>query len=326
MAAYNGHAIDAFDIETGELVYTAELHDHAVHCISLSSVASLDIPVFATSCHGGTLRFAELQTGKVLAKLRSAILGPIFSVCICEASVSLLIAGCYSTIEIWRIPTYRHVASIRGHDGRIMSVLCYRKHPGHIDNENPGFIASGDDTGVLRTWLLEDPWTPLLQIKAHESAILSIVLKRPLDNCNVNKYRLLTAGDDRTLRIFDALSGECLGCVSNHSGPIQAICLLRLNGYVKQHSVSTEVVEEKWQEDIVLTGGLDKRINFWRLSDLSLLHCMERAKPVRGLAVTVVPRPFMIATSMDEGLEIIDLTIYDDLPIEIRRLVRNHDP
>lgn len=205
-----------------------------------------------------------------------------------------------------------------------MSVLCHRSSPTHIDEKNPGFIASGDDRGYIRTWLLEKPWTPLLNIEAHTGAVLSMTLKRPMENSQIDRYRLLTTGEDRKFRVFDALTGECLGCVSNHTGPIQSLSVLSLNGPLLEPTVNCTTT--RWAEDIVLTAGLDKRINFWRLSDMALVHSMNREKPVRGISATTVPRPMMIATSMDEGLEVIDLTLYDHLPDDFKHLVLSHEP
>lgn len=204
-----------------------------------------------------------------------------------------------------------------------MCVLSHRSHPGHIDSNNPGFVASGDDLGYIRTWLLEDPWTPLLNIEAHEAAVLAMVLKKPMDNSDIDRYRLLTAGADKTFRVFDAMTGECLGRVSNHSGPIQALAVLRLNGPIL--SSGRPGKELRWKEDVVLTAGLDKRINFWRLNDMSLMYCMDRDKPVRGVAATCLPHPVIIATSMDEGIEILDLQLYDGIPPELRHWVDNHE-
>jgi WD40 repeat protein len=323
--------VDAFDLETGELVYTAAVHDRPVHCVALVSTASEQIPVFVTCCHGGTIKLVELQTGKILMRVRSVVSTPCYGVCICEGKRPLIIAGCFNKIEIWGIPLGRSQGSLTGHRGRVMCVLCHRSHPAYIDAELPGFIASGDDRGFIRTWLLEEPWTPLLEIEAHDASILSITLKRPMENSDIDRYRLLTTSEDKTFRIFDCMTGECLGRVSNHNGPVPALSILSLNGPIKSHkstetSALTKETVPRWQEDVVITCGLDKRINFWRLSDLTLLHCMERTKPVRGVASCIVPRPFMIATSMDEGLEIIDLTIYDDLPSELKHLIRYHEP
>lgn len=260
-------------------------------------------------------------------RVRSLVPGPCYAVCICEGKRSFLIAGCSNKVEIWQIPTGRSVSILEGHVGRVMSIMCHRSHPGHIDADNPGFIASGDDKGIMRTWLLEEPWTPLLEIKAHDGPILSITLKLPFDNSEDGRYRLLTTSEDKTFRIFDAITGECLGRVSNHNGPIQGLSILNLSGPIKtRSSEKSGTATSRWMEDIVLTCGLDKRINFWRLSDLSLLHCMERTKPIRGVSATIVPRPLMIATCMDEGVEIIDLTIYTDLPSELKHFLTYHEP
>lgn len=296
--------------------------------------------MFASCCHGGTIKLIELQTGNVLAKVRAAVSGPCYGsrdlccmlavtkyilstgVCIVDAKISLLVAGCCKNVEIWTLPKGRHLTSLEGHTGRVMCVAAHRSNPGHIDDDNPGFIASGDDLGNIRTWLLEDPWTPLLIIEAHAASILSITVKKPLDNCDIDRYRLFTTSEDRTFRIFDAMNGECLGCVSNHTGPIQALSILSLNGPIIGTDVSKEL---RWKEDIILTAGLDKRINFWRLNDLSLLFTMERGKPVRGVAATVFPKPMMVATSMDEGLEIIDLVLYEGLSEELKHLITSHE-
>ena len=78
LAAYNGPVIDAFDMQTGELLYTADAHDRPVHFIHLISAGTPKLPVFASCCHGGTIKLIELQTGKILEKVRSTVGGPCY--------------------------------------------------------------------------------------------------------------------------------------------------------------------------------------------------------------------------------------------------------
>ena len=78
LACYNGPVIDAFDIETGQLVYSSPAHDRPVHCISLIDVRTKSLPIFASCCHGGTINVLELQTGNILTKVRSPRTGPCY--------------------------------------------------------------------------------------------------------------------------------------------------------------------------------------------------------------------------------------------------------
>lgn len=88
LAAYNGPVIDVFDLQTGELLYTADAHDRPIHCISVVSTATTQLPVFASCCHGGTIKLIELQTGKILEKVRCAVSGPCYGD---DASLSLFL-------------------------------------------------------------------------------------------------------------------------------------------------------------------------------------------------------------------------------------------
>jgi WD40 repeat protein len=79
---------------------------------------------------------------------------------------------------------------------------------------------------------------------------------------------IIAGGDDRTVRVWDAASGEQLGePLSGHEGGVNAVALGRIGG-----------------REVIVSGGADRTVRVWDAArhDPVMLDFIE---PVRAIAV-----------------------------------------
>jgi hypothetical protein len=345
-ACYSGSTIDAFDLESGEQIYSTIVHLTGVYQVVASSEAVTETPILATCSHDGSLRIVEMQTGKVISRLRSSVPGPCRGVSIVDAAQPFLVAACGNQIWIWNMLNMIPLDPLRGHHSNITCITTYRGNFEYSDETYPAVIVSADESGVLKLWHLEVPFPLLLRIQAHDGVIYCI--KIIVIESSPHKHRILSGGLDRKIRMWNMITGELLHTFEEHIGPICSMSVLNFSGVKgagqihtfprfqenvavsKPKTVEEEIfqrynskkVVEKWHEPVLVSCGLDKKLIFWRLLDCSILHSCDLDTPAKGVSCTAFPRPMLVYTAGDNGLVILDLSLCpDDYPPDLKILI-----
>lgn len=332
MAVYNGPIADVFDVETGDLIYSTIAHKHAILNVVVCNSESPRLPVFATCSHDGTIKLIELQTGKILVKIRSTVPGPCRGVCLCEAATSFILGACGREIWFWDMTRGIKDCILKGHEGIITCLICFRGHPALIDDAHPALIVSGDDKHVIRIWLLEPPFTNTHILLGHTGSILSVKFL-PKKNCFRKHDYIFSTSVDKTCRVWDAKTGNCLFILMDHTGPVQITDILTFSGiwdggkYLTRRTnrfLDAVIDRDIWREDVLITAGLDGKMFFYRLYDCSLLHFIQRPAAIKGISAALIPRPLIIATSAGHGIDILDMTLQEDLHTDFKTLIESH--
>jgi len=173
--------------------------------------------------------------------------------------------------------TDRFVLSLDTPKGRVWSL-----ETGQIVAELPGrkrFYALDGDTAVAGLEELE-LW-PLPKGEGH--ALLGHA--KPVKAVAVNAAQALSGGADRSLRLWDLATGQCLRVLEGHTDGVEAVALTADYGF---------------------SGGKDRTVRLWLLASGECLRVFgEHPDTVRRLQVTSDGR-YLLATSGDQ-LDVWDL-------------------
>ncbi|CAJ0592630.1 unnamed protein product [Cylicocyclus nassatus] len=145
---------------------------------------------------------------------------------------------------------------------------------------------------------------PTMDFTAHKDAIRASAISAP------NESLLLTGGYDHKVKLWDCrcvndgptvevdvnfpvesvvfLNNEHL--IATAAGPIVRIWDIAAGGRqlmsLQQHHKTVTSLCLAKNGDVLLSGGIDRRVNAFRLIDFTLLHSMSMAAPVLSLAIS----------------------------------------
>jgi WD40 repeat protein len=117
-------------------------------------------------------------------------------------------------------------------------------------------------------------------LRGHRQAIAAVAVSK-------DGSRLLSAGADRTVRVWDTVTGQCLHHLTGHEGQVNAVAFA-LDGTV------------------ALSGGWDNTLRLWNLKTERCLVMVGHHGPVNGLAVSP-DMSFALSASSDQTLRQWDL-------------------
>ena len=344
-------------METGELIYSSLVSKTGINQIVTSIESISQLPLIATCSHDGQVKMIEMQSGKIMMRVKSSVEAPSRAVALVEARRSFLVAACGRQIWLWDMSTKIPIEPLCGHSGDILCLAVYRSHPDYATALLPAVVVTGDDRHEIRVWDLESPFSMLRCLVGHKAPVLCVkVIVTEEDP--VAKFKVLSGSADKSFKIWNLLSGECLHSLEGHIGPISTLSVLELrvpktipyharrrnahaanainealallfqkkteNMLNNTDSAPVSTMEEFYIDHLVVTAGLDKKVIFWRLRDCILMHKMEMELPVKGSAAIVFPRPYLMLTAGENGLVILDLGLCDDLSEEISELISKH--
>ncbi|KAK6729796.1 hypothetical protein RB195_006694 [Necator americanus] len=159
--------------------------------------------------------------------------------------------------------------------------------------------------GIVKLWDISDTGTkPVSEFTAHNDAIRASTVSAPNDNL------LLTGGYDHKVKLWDSRCASEGPSVEMDAGsPVESVVFLnnehliataagtvvriwdvaaggRLLMSLQQHHKTVTSLCLGKKGDVLLSGGIDRRVNVFRLLDFSLLHSMSMAAPVLSLAMS----------------------------------------
>ncbi|KIH66776.1 WD domain, G-beta repeat protein [Ancylostoma duodenale] len=159
--------------------------------------------------------------------------------------------------------------------------------------------------GMLKQWDIADTGTkPVVEFAAHKDAIRASAISVP------NNSLVITGGYDHKVKLWDSRCAREGPSVEMDAGaPVESVVLLnsehliataagavvriwdiaaggRLLMSLQQHHKTVTSLCLGKKGDVLLSGGIDRRVNVFRLIDFSLLHSMSMAAPVLSLAMS----------------------------------------
>ncbi|KAH1096827.1 hypothetical protein J1N35_013748 [Gossypium stocksii] len=152
------------------------------------------------------------------------------------------------SVKVWSLQDYSHVHTFRGHEHKVMAVVC-------VDEEQPLCI-SGDSGGGIFLWSINIPFEQDPLKKWYEekdwrySGIHALAVSE-------NGY-LYTGSGDKLIKKWSLRDGTLSGTMTGHKSVVSAIAVT--NG-------------------VLYSGSWDGTVRLWSLSDHSLLTVLGEDMP-----------------------------------------------
>jgi len=347
------NTIKLWDLETGCCVQTLEGHQHWVKAIAFSPEGQ----ILASGSFDQTLKLWDLHTGVCLMTLlghAEVVTSVAFS-----PKGDLLTSGSYDqTVKIWHIDTGKCLDTLEKHTNRIWSVAfhpqghliasggddhaarvwelqtgqCTKTFQGHSNaiygiahSWQQNLLASGHEDETIKLWDinlnapqgLKVDLQPFRILHGHSNRVFSVAFSH-------NGQLLASASADRTIKLWNPHTGQCLKTLHGHGSWVWAIafspnsnflasgsydhtikiwdvpsgeCLQTLQG----HPGSVLAIAFSQDGKTFFSSGYDSIVKRWDLETGNCLNTWE-ADSNRVWAVAVSPDNQYVATGGDDSL------------------------
>jgi len=131
--------------------------------------------------------------------------------------------GADSTVQLWEASTGKQIFTYRGHQGGINGLSSALSSP---DGSASPLIASASDDGSVQTWKIVYLETGMVNYQTyviyhgHQGKVNAVAT---LSAAAYYGIRMASAGDDRTVQVWSANSGETLIRYAGHRAPVKAL-------------------------------------------------------------------------------------------------------
>jgi WD40 repeat protein len=175
--------------------------------------------------------------------------------------VSVTIAACMglgigTLIKFSAIGNFEEINLPVFQQNRLNATRSFRSLQGHTDviqnvalSPDGKTIASASDDGTVKIWELEgDNSSPIKEIKDQGGWVRAVVF--------LSDRQIITAGQDKNIKIIDIASGKVVKTLSGHTNLINSLAISPSN-------------------DLLVSGSYDNTVNIWQISTGKLLRSLK---------------------------------------------------
>ncbi len=263
LAAGSYQIVTLWNCPTGGESHTFNGHGDKVEAVAVA-------PDGKSIVSGGldkTIRLWNPADGKELRKIDHPA-SQVLALAVSLDGKTVAAGGSDGIIRLFKLADGAPSAELKGHSGPVRGLTFLAN----------GRLASASADGTARIWTLPDapdaePAEPVVA-KGHEGALNAIV-------ATPDGRQILTAGDDQTIRIWNADDGALERTLSGHEGPVLSLAI-HPNG------------------ETLLSGSADKTARLWNLADGALIRTLP-AHPSPVASVAFSPGGQRIVTAGADG-------------------------
>ncbi|MEO1347959.1 MAG: NB-ARC domain-containing protein [Cyanobacteria bacterium J06635_15] len=204
-----------WETQTGTSIHTLKGHSSGLWTLAYSP----DGQTLATAGFDQTVRLWDAQTGQAQASLGGDA-GWVHAIAFHPNSQLLASGHIQPVIHLWDCHTKQCVTTLEGHTDQVWSVAF---------SPDGQYLASAGADQTVRLWQVETG-TCTGSLNGHTDWIYSVAfiphqtVHAPDFECQTNPgYLLASAGADRTIKLWDVQSGECLRTLEGHTDWVYAI-------------------------------------------------------------------------------------------------------
>uniref|UniRef100_A0A3B4AGG0 Uncharacterized protein n=1 Tax=Periophthalmus magnuspinnatus TaxID=409849 RepID=A0A3B4AGG0_9GOBI len=233
-----------WDTVSGTCLLTLESHQSVVYAIAFNNPFGDKI---ATSSFDKTCKLWCAETGKCFHTFRGHTAEII---CLAFNPQSTLVAtgSMDTTAKLWDVESGEEVATLSGHKNEVLCV-CFNTVGNQLITGSFDHTMLWDTSSGNCVATLEGHKEELLDACFDLTGQLIATASADCESCNIlcfnpQSTRLLTASSDRTARLWDIKTGECLQVLSGHTDEIFS-CAFNYEG------------------DTIITGSKDNTCRIW---------------------------------------------------------------
>ena len=200
--------IKVWDIDTGLYLQSLSGHLSEINAITFSSQNK----ILATASVDRTVKIWDITTGKCLKTLQGRadyVHSVIFS-----SDNKTIVSGSQHSINFWDVDSRKCISTFF-EDKDWFSSLAINDHQKIIACAN-----IGNENNVIRIWqidsLNQSNQIPDKILKGHHDNIWSIAL-------NPDGTKIVSGSSDRTIKIWNSQTGECLKTLTGHNRPVLSV-------------------------------------------------------------------------------------------------------
>ncbi|MGI0495461.1 NB-ARC domain-containing protein [Alkalinema pantanalense CENA528] len=261
------NTIKLWDIPSGECLVTLQGHSQPVTSVAFSA----DGQTLASSSYDNTVKLWCVRSHRLIKTLQKHT-NSVYTIAYHPVQPILASGGEDYTVRLWNIETGDCTTTFQGYSNAIYTIAL---------NDRQTLLASGHEDQTIKLWNLDDiieshqQSLPSQILRGHSGRVLSIAFvptSLPIDARAKQVDReplLVSAGTDRTLKLWNVITGECLTTLHGHRSWIWKVAV-HPNG--------------KW----IASASYDCTVKMW---DLETGQCLQTLKehPSSVLSVTFSP-------------------------------------
>lgn len=214
-----------------------------------------------------SVRVWDIVTGACVAELRGHT-GRVWSVAVSTDGTLCATSGIDSTIVIWNLIDHKSSTTIECVDFTIWALAF---HP------EGRWLATGADDGNIYVYdLLSKQQVQPRVLRGHTSFVRSLTFA-------TSGHHLISASDDRTVKVWDAGSWQCKITLLGHTSPLRAVTIHPL------------------LSNIIASGGVDGSIRLWDIERGQMLSSIQGLGST-VLALSLHPNGKVVASCGSERL------------------------
>ena len=200
--------IKVWDIDTGSYLQSLSGHLSEINAITFAS----NNQILATASVDRTVKSRDVTTGKCLKTLQGRA-DFVHSV-ICSSDNRTIISASQHTIKFWNIDSCECISTLVETKDWLSSVII------SPDEKTIACANIGNDNNVIRIWQI-DNFNQSNQIanqilQGHDDSIWSIAF-------NADGTKIVTGSSDRTVKVWDSDTGQCLKTLFGHNRPVLSV-------------------------------------------------------------------------------------------------------